>query len=83
MTPLFFLEQDMKHNRDYEMPCEENLASRIASSASVEDGLAFRVTAQKPGAAYRTYHKADGSEDHGKKYRGTMYEDDGMGLWSW
>jgi len=69
-----FLKGDPMNKRDYE-PCRErNLKERMDKGASLEDGLAGRVTAQHEGVPYRTYIE-NGKPTPEKKWRGNICDD--------
>jgi len=64
----------MSTRRDYVPSREKNLAARMKEGASLQDGLAGKVIAQKDGARYRTYRDADGTQHPEKKYQGSNGE---------
>lgn len=59
-------------NRDYIPSRERDLTERMKSGASLEDGLAGRVTVQQKGAYYRDYSEK-GESRPDKKYQGGIY----------
>lgn len=58
--------------RDYIPSRERDLTERMKSGASLEDGLAGRVTAQQKGAYYRDYTEK-GEPRPDKKFQGDFH----------